>query len=102
MNASQSTSASQNMIRNQSFPPPCLIRCHLNLDGNQPIQLVSRGEVTLSDPGLEKLEKQTALIHQLTENIRRLVPILDNLEDQLANCKRCFLIAKDIMGVYDT
>ena len=56
----------------------------------------------MSELALEKLEKQTALIHQLTENVRRLVPLLDNLEDQLTNCKRCLLIAKDIMGVYNT
>jgi len=42
------------------------------------------------------------LIHQLTKDMRRLVPILNNLEDQLTNCKLCLLIAKDIMGVYDT
>jgi hypothetical protein len=64
--------------------------------------LVGRGEVTVSELGLEKLEKQTALIHQLTESVRRLVPLLDDLEDQLTDCKRCLLIARDIMGVYDT
>jgi hypothetical protein len=56
----------------------------------------------VSEPGIEKLEKQTELIHQLTEDVRRLVPLLSILEDQLSQCKRCLLIAKDIMGAYDS
>ena len=84
-----------------SHPSPLFDTLPPKSQRQQPVQLVSRGEVTVSDFALEKLEKQTALIHQLTENVRRLVPLLDNLEDKLTNCKRCILVAKDIMGVYD-
>ncbi len=53
------------------------------------------------DPLLERLEKHTELIHKFTEDVRDLIPLLNRLEDELSQCKRCLLIARDVVGVYD-
>jgi hypothetical protein len=33
--------------------------------------------------------------------VKDLIPLLNNLEDELSQIKRSLLIARDIMGVYD-
>ena len=58
-------------------------------------------DAVLGDHGVERLEKQTELIHNYTEDVKELIPLLNNLEDELSQIKRSLLIARDIMGVYD-
>ena len=53
------------------------------------------------DLDIERLEKQTELIHKYTEDVKDLIPLLNSLEDELGQIKRSLLIARDIMGVYD-
>ena len=52
-------------------------------------------------PDIERLEKHTELIHEYTEDVKELIPLLNNLEDELSQIKRSLLIAGDIMGVID-
>ncbi|MCJ7770109.1 hypothetical protein MUP37_00875 [Candidatus Bathyarchaeota archaeon] len=53
------------------------------------------------EPDIERLERHTELIHKYTEDVKELIPLLNNLEDELSQFKRSLLIARDIMGVYD-
>jgi hypothetical protein len=53
------------------------------------------------EPDIERLERHTELIHEYTEDVKELIPLLNNLEDELSQIKRSLLIARDIMGVFD-
>jgi len=53
------------------------------------------------EPDIERLEKHTELIHKYTEDVKELIPLLNNLEDELSQIKRSLLIARDITGIYD-
>ena len=53
------------------------------------------------DLDIERLEKQTEIIHRYTEDVKGLLPLLNSLEEELSQIKRSLLIARDIMGVYD-
>jgi len=50
---------------------------------------------------IERLEKETETIHNFTQDVKNLIPLLGSLEDELVQIKRSLLIARDIMGAYD-
>jgi hypothetical protein len=56
---------------------------------------------SLDDAEINRLEKQTRLIHKVTEEVRELVPILGDLESLVANYKQSLLLARDLLGLYD-
>ena len=58
-------------------------------------------ESVQEEPDIERLERHTELIHKFTEDVRDLIPILIRLEDELSQCKRCLMIARDVLGVHD-
>jgi hypothetical protein len=53
------------------------------------------------EPDIERLEKHTELINKYTEDVKDLIPLLNNLEDELSQIRRSLLIARDIMEIYD-
>lgn len=55
----------------------------------------------MDDAEINRLEKQTRLIHKVTEEVRELVPILGDLESLVANYKQSLLLARDLLGLYD-
>ena len=55
----------------------------------------------MSDEGLEHLEERARLIRQVTEDVRQLLPLLNDLEERFTQYKQDLLLALDIIGIYD-
>lgn len=57
----------------------------------------------MDDPENNRLGEQTRLVNKVTEEVRKLAPILSDLESLIAYYKRSLRarLARDLLGQYD-